>query len=93
MKGQDKTPERQLNEVVIGNLPEKEFRIMIVKMIQELRKNNGQRAKNVYQRPTRTKEQTEMNNTLEEIHGRITEAEEYSTVGLVAPVMRRPISM
>jgi len=27
-KGQDKTPEKQLNEVEIGNLPEKEFRIM-----------------------------------------------------------------
>ena len=38
MKGQDKTPERQLNEVVIGNLPEKEFRIMIVKMIRDLGK-------------------------------------------------------
>ena len=38
MKGQDKTPEKQLNEVEIGNLPEKEFRIMIVKMIQDLRK-------------------------------------------------------
>ena len=37
MKGQDKPPERQLNEVEIGNLPEKEFRIMIVKMIQDLR--------------------------------------------------------
>ena len=37
MKGQDKTPEKQLNEVEIGNLPEKEFRIMIVKMIQDLR--------------------------------------------------------
>ena len=32
---QDKTPEKQLNEVEIGNLPEKEFRIMIVKMIQD----------------------------------------------------------
>ena len=32
MKGQDKIPEKQLNEVEIGNLPE-EFRIMIVKMI------------------------------------------------------------
>ena len=30
MKGQDKTPEKQLNEVEIGNLPEKEFRITIV---------------------------------------------------------------
>ena len=36
MKEQDKTPEKQLNEVEIGNLPEKEFRIMIVKMIQDL---------------------------------------------------------
>ena len=32
MKEQDKTPEKQLNEVETGNLPEKEFRIMIVKM-------------------------------------------------------------
>ena len=32
---QDKTPE---NELEIGNLPEKEFRIMIVKMIQDLGK-------------------------------------------------------
>ena len=41
MKEQDKTPEKQLNEVEIGRLPEKEFRIMIVKMIQDLRKKNG----------------------------------------------------
>ena len=38
MKEQDKTPEKQLNEMEIGNLPEKEFRIMIVKMIQDLGK-------------------------------------------------------
>ena len=38
MKEQDKTPEKQLNEVGIGNLLEKEFRIMIVKMIQDLGK-------------------------------------------------------
>ena len=38
MKEQYKTPEKQLNEVEIGNLPEKELRIMIVKMIQDLRK-------------------------------------------------------
>ena len=36
MKGQDKTPGKQLNEVEIGKLPEKVFRIMIVKMIQNL---------------------------------------------------------
>ena len=38
MKEQDKTSEKQLNEVEMGNLPEKEFRIMIVKMIQDLGK-------------------------------------------------------
>ena len=38
MKEQEKTPGKQLNEVEIGNLPEKEFRIMIVKMIQDLEK-------------------------------------------------------
>ena len=38
MKEQDKTPGKQLNEVEIGNLPEKEFRIMIVKLIQDLGK-------------------------------------------------------
>ena len=37
-KEQDKTPKDQLNEVEIGNLPEKEFRVMIVKMTQDLRK-------------------------------------------------------
>ena len=36
MKGQDKTSEKQLNEVKTGNIPEKEFRIMIAKMIQDL---------------------------------------------------------
>ena len=38
IKEQDKTPEKQLNVVEIGNLPEKELRIMIVKMIQDLGK-------------------------------------------------------
>ena len=38
MKGQDKTPEKQLNEVDIGNLPQKEFRIMIVKVTQDIGK-------------------------------------------------------
>ena len=36
MKGQEKTPEKQLNVVEIRKLPKREFRIMIVKMIQDL---------------------------------------------------------
>ena len=75
MKGQDKTPEKQLNEVETGNLLEKEFRIMVVKMIYDLRKRieaQIEKRQKVYQRTRRTIEQTEMNNTLEVIHCRIT---------------------
>ena len=38
MKEQDKTPEKQLNEVNLGNCPEKEFKIMIENVIQDLGK-------------------------------------------------------
>ena len=64
-----------------GNFPEKELRIMIVKMIQDLRKR--MQAKNEKMQEMFTKDleelknkQTEMNNTLEGIDSRITEAEE-----------------
>ena len=36
MKEQGKNPPDQTNEEEIGGLPEKEFRVMIVKMIQNL---------------------------------------------------------
>ena len=36
MKEQGKNPPDQTNEEEIGSLPEKEFRVMIVKMIQNL---------------------------------------------------------
>ena len=45
MKEQEKTMEKQLNEVEIGNLLEKEIRIMIVKMIQDLGKKWRQRSR------------------------------------------------
>ena len=38
MKEQGKNPQEQTNEEEIGNLPEKEFRVMVVKMIQNLGK-------------------------------------------------------
>jgi len=43
VKGQDRIPEKQLNEAEIGSLPEKEFRIIIMKMIQDLRREGTQR--------------------------------------------------
>ena len=88
MKEQDKTPEKQLNEVEIGNLPDKEFRIMIVKMIQELGKRMEAKIDKMQEMFNKDQEelknkQTEMNNTitkmkttLEGINSRITEAEE-----------------
>lgn len=36
LEEQDKTPEEQLNKVKLGNLPKKEFRVMIGNMIQDL---------------------------------------------------------
>ena len=36
MKKQGKNPPHQTNEEEIGSLPEKEFRVMIAKMIQNL---------------------------------------------------------
>ena len=88
MKEQDKTPEKQLNEVEIGNLPEKEFRIMIVKMTQDLRETMEAKIEKMQEMYNKDLEelknkQTEMNNTitemkniLEGINSRITEAEE-----------------
>ena len=85
-KEQDKTPEKQLNEVEIGNLPEKEFRIMIVKMIQDPGKRMQARMENMQKMFNKDLEelrnkQTEMNNTitkventLEGLNSRITEA-------------------
>ena len=89
MKEQDKTPEKQLNEVEIGSLPEKEFRIMIVKMIQVLGKRmeakidkmqemfnkDLQELKNKQTEMTNTI--TEMKPTLEGLISRITEAEKW----------------
>ena len=88
MKEQDKTLEKQLNEVEIGNLLKKEFRIMIVKTIQDLRKRveaKIEKMQEVFNEDLEElkNKQTEINNTitemkttLEGIHSRITEAEE-----------------
>ena len=87
VKEQDKTTEKQLNEVEIGNLSEKEFRITIGKMIQDLGKimeakiGRMQEMFNKHLEELKNK-QTEMNNTITEmkttlkgINSRITEAE------------------
>ena len=84
MKEQGKNPPKQTNEEEIGSLPEKEFRVMIVKMIQNL----GNRMEKIQETFNKDLEelkskQTVMNNkineirnSLEGINSRITEAEE-----------------
>ena len=83
-KEQDKNPQGQINEEEIGKLPEKEFRVMIVKMIQNL----GNRIEKIQEMFNKDLEEqkskqtvmnntiTEIKNTLEGINSRITEAEE-----------------
>ena len=80
MKEQDKTPEKQLNEVEIGNCPEKQLIIMIVKMIQDLGKRMEAKIEKMQEminkdikelKNKRLEElknkQTEMNNTITEM--------------------------
>ena len=47
MKEQGKNPPVQTNEEEIGSLPEKEFRVMIEKMIQKSWKQNRENTRNV----------------------------------------------
>ena len=83
-KEQGKNPPDQTNEEEIGSLPKKEFRVMIVKMIQNL----GNRMEKIQETFNKDLEelkskQTTMNNTINEINNspeginnRITEGEE-----------------
>lgn len=72
----------------IGNLPEKEFRVMIVKVIQELGKRMdrpNEKLQEIFSKELEKKKKkkqselkntiTEMKNTLKRINSRISEAE------------------
>ena len=51
MKEKHKTPRRQLSKVEIGNLhTQKKFRIMIVKMIQDLGKRMEEQNERIYKK-------------------------------------------
>ena len=68
MKEQSKNPQDQTNEEEVGSLPEKELRVMIVKMIQNL----GNKMEKLQEMLNKDLEepkskQTMMNNTINEI--------------------------
>ena len=84
MKEQGKNPPDLTNEEEIGSLPEKEYRIMIVKMIQILG-NRMEKIREMFNKDLEElkSKETMMNNTISEIknslegiNSRITEAEE-----------------
>ena len=84
MKEQGKNPPDLIDEEELGSLPEKEFRIIIVKMIQNLG-NRMEKMQEMFNKDLEElkSKQTMMNNTineiknsLEEINSRITEAEQ-----------------
>ena len=74
----------QINEEEIGKLPEKEFRIMVVKMIKNLENKMEKMQESVNKgleelknKPAETNNTiTEIKNTLEGITSRISEADE-----------------
>ena len=74
MKEQGRNSQGQINEEEISNLPEREFRIIMVKMLQRLenRMERIQETFNTANTITKDKEeikskQTEMNNTITEV--------------------------
>ena len=81
MKEQIRNSEFQINEEEIGKLPEKEFRIMTVKMIKNLENKMEKMQESVNKDLEELKnKQTnntiiEIKNTLEGINSRITETE------------------
>ena len=84
MKEQTRNIEVQINEEEIGYLPEKEFRIMIVKMIKNLEKQMEKMQESINQDLEELKNKRaetnntimKIKNTLEGINSRISEAEE-----------------
>ena len=81
MKKQDKTSEEELSVMEISNLPNKEFKVMIIKMFKVLgRRMNKQSDKlevfnkeleNVNKQTELKNKITEIKNTVEEINNRL----------------------
>ena len=64
MKEQGKNPQDHINEEEIGNLPQKEFRVMIVKMIQDLRKRMEARMEKIQEMFNKNLEELRTNKQL-----------------------------
>ena len=84
-KEQDKTPEEEQCKVEISNLPNKEFKVMIIKMLNELGRRLDEHSKkfnkeleNIKGKQTELKNPiTELKNILERINNRLGDTEEW----------------
>ena len=84
MKEQTRSTEVQINEEEIGKSPEKEFRIMIIKIIKNLENKMEKMQESIHKDLEELKNKhtetnntiIEIKNTLEGINSRISEAEE-----------------
>ena len=84
MQEQSRNTEVQINDEETGKLPEKEFRIIVIKMIKNLENKMEKMQESINKdleeltnKHTETNNiSTEIKNTLEDINRRISEAEE-----------------
>ena len=80
---QDKTSEKELNEMETINLPDKAFKLRVIKMLSELRRRMEGHSENFYKETENIKKNqselnkiTKMRNTLEETKCRLDDTEE-----------------
>ena len=67
-KEQDKTSEKELNKTKISNLPDKEFKVMVIKILTELRKGMEEHSENFHQELENIKKnQSQLKNITTEI--------------------------
>ena len=82
MKEQTRNTEVQINEKEIGKLPEKEFRIMIVKMIKNLENKMEKMQESINKDLEELKNKhTETNNTITEIKNTLQRIKNYCCLG------------
>ena len=89
MKEQSKNPPDQTNEEEIGSLPEKEFRVVIVKMIQNLG-NRIDKMQETFNKDVEElkRNQAMMKNTINEIKNTIKRPQAFITGHLLSTVHR-----
>ena len=81
-KEQDKTPEKELNEMEASNLPDAEFKTLVIRMLNELKgrleelgENFNKEVENIKENQSEMNEITKMKTTLQRINIRSGETE------------------